>query len=124
MTSLFFSLDVTGFSKVGKVHIKPPRYDLAKNHPPSHLPFCIQDTTKGTNIPKPLIPGVQKGFLDYCEKGRLAGFPITGVRMILVDGASHEVDSSEWAFYQAAQFAIEDVYHVCHSTLPFLHIFG
>lgn len=71
----------------------------------------FKDTTKGTNIPKPLIPGVQKGFLDYCEKGRLAGFPITGVRMILVDGASHEVDSSEWAFYQAAQFAIEDVYH-------------
>ena len=71
-----------------------------------------QDITTGTNVPKPLVPGVKKGFLDFCEKGRLAGYPITGVRMILADGAHHEVDSSEWAFYQASQFAIEDVYHV------------
>ena len=63
-------------------------------------------------MPKPLVPGVKKGFLDFCEKGRLAGYPITGVRMILADGAHHEVDSSEWAFYQASQFAIEDVYNV------------
>ena len=68
--------------------------------------------TTGTNVPKSLVPGVKKGFLDYCEKGRLAGFPITGVRMVLADGAHHEVDSSEWAFYQASQFAIDDVYHV------------
>ena len=62
-----------------------------------------QDITTGTNVPKPLVPGVKKGFLDYCEKGRLAGYPITGVRMILADGAHHEVDSSEKAFYTAAQ---------------------
>ena len=74
--------------------------------------------TTGTNVPKPLVPGVKKGFLDFCEKGRLAGYPITGVRMILADGAHHEVDSSEWAFYQASQFAIEDVYHVSMYTCP------
>lgn len=68
------------------------------------------DKTIGTNIPKPFVPGVRKGFLDSCMKGRLAGFKVVGVRMVLEDGASHEVDSSEWAFYQASQFAFDDCY--------------
>lgn len=69
----------------------------------------FKDKTTGTNIPKSFIPGVKKGFMDSCEKGSLAGFKVVGVRMVLLDGASHEVDSSEWAFYQAAQFAFMDV---------------
>ncbi len=67
------------------------------------------DKTTGVNIPKPLIPGVRKGFLDSCEKGELSGNRVTGVRMVLLDGASHDVDSSEWAFYQASCYAFSDV---------------
>eukprot|EP00095_Tigriopus_kingsejongensis_P008372 snap_masked-scaffold856_size87843-processed-gene-0.15 protein:Tk08372 transcript:snap_masked-scaffold856_size87843-processed-gene-0.15-mRNA-1 annotation:"translation elongation factor g" len=70
----------------------------------------FQDKTIGTSVPKPLVPGIKKGFMDYCQKGKLAGYRVVGVRMVLQDGASHEVDSSEWAFYQAAQYAFEEVY--------------
>ena len=58
-------------------------------------------------MPKPFVPGVKKGFVDACQKGGFAGQKVTGVRMILKDGAHHIVDSSEWAFYQAAQFAFQ-----------------
>merc|ERR1719347_1991522 len=67
------------------------------------------DATTGTNVPKPFVPGIKKGFLDSCQKGILAGQRVTGMRMILQDGANHPVDSSEWAFYQACQHAFNDV---------------
>merc|ERR1712115_573949 len=50
-----------------------------------------------------------KGFEASCQKGLLGGQKVTGVRMRLQDGANHAVDSSEWAFYQAAQSAFQDV---------------
>ena len=77
---------------------------------PAHLNTTVefQDKTVGTNVPKNFIPGIKKGFLDICEKGTLTGHRIVGVRMVLLDGAHHEVDSSEWAFYQATQFAMSD----------------
>ena len=65
------------------------------------------DETSGTNVPKPFVPGVRKGFENSCEKGGFGGQRVTGVRMRLKDGAHHMVDSSEWAFYQAAQFAFQ-----------------
>jgi len=67
------------------------------------------DETSGTNVPKPFVPGVRKGFTDICEKGSFAGQKVTGVRMKLRDGANHAVDSSEWAFYQATQSAFQEV---------------
>ena len=67
----------------------------------------FRDETTGTNVPKPFIPGVRKGFNDACEKGGYAGQKVTGVRMRLKDGAHHMVDSSEWAFYQATQSAFQ-----------------
>merc|ERR1719309_289641 len=69
----------------------------------------FKDETTGTSVPKPFVPGVKKGFLDSCERGMLGGCKVTGVRMRLQDGANHAVDSSEWAFYQAAQSAFQDV---------------
>ena len=66
----------------------------------------FRDETTGTNVPKPFIPGVKKGFADICERGgEFAGQKVSGVRMVLQDGAHHMVDSSEWTFYQASQFA-------------------
>jgi len=66
------------------------------------------DETTGTNVPKPFVPGVKRGFLDSCSRGQLAGQRVTGVRFRLQDGANHMVDSSEWAFYQATQSAFEE----------------
>merc|ERR1712037_791510 len=67
------------------------------------------DETTGTNVPKPFVPGVRKGFEDSCQKGLMAGQKVVGVRMRLQDGANHQVDSSEWAFYQASQAAFAEV---------------
>ena len=68
------------------------------------------DKTVGTNIPKNYIPAIKKAFLQSCEKGFLSGNKVVGVRMVLVDGAHHEVDSSDWAFTQATCFAFEECY--------------
>ncbi|KAM3962718.1 LOW QUALITY PROTEIN: mitochondrial translation elongation factor G 1 [Aphomia sociella] len=68
------------------------------------------DETVGTNIPKQFVPGVERGFLDTCQKGYLSGHKISGVKFRLQDGAHHIVDSSELAFFLAAKGAVKDVF--------------
>ncbi|CAK1603455.1 unnamed protein product [Parnassius mnemosyne] len=68
------------------------------------------DETVGTNIPKPFVPGVQRGFIDTCQKGYLSGHKISGVKFRLQDGAHHIVDSSELAFFLAAKGAVKEVF--------------
>lgn len=70
----------------------------------------FRDETRGACIPKPMVVGVKKGFLDISAKGPLSGNKLAGVRFVLQDGADHKVDSSEFAFYLAAQGAMRDVY--------------
>lgn len=77
--------------------------------PTENTKIDFRDETSGTNVPKPFVPGVKKGFIDSCQRGMLGGCKVTGVRMRLQDGANHPVDSSEWAFYQASQSAFNDV---------------
>lgn len=64
----------------------------------------------GGNIPTNYIPAIEKGFNDALDKGPLIGHPVNGVRMILEDGASHAVDSSELAFRIAAKNAFNDAF--------------
>lgn len=66
------------------------------------------DETVGTNIPKPFIPGIRRGYLAMAEKGLLTGNKLSGLKFRLVDGAHHIVDSSELAFFLAAQGAVRD----------------
>ncbi|XP_039764891.1 elongation factor G, mitochondrial [Pararge aegeria] len=68
------------------------------------------DETIGTNVPKQFIPGVEKGFIDTCQKGYLSGHKISGVKFRLQDGAHHIVDSSELAFFLAAKGAVKEVF--------------
>ncbi len=68
------------------------------------------DKTVGTNIPKNFIPAIRKAFFECCEKGFLSGSKVVGVRFVLVDGAHHEVDSSDWAFHQATCHAFEECF--------------
>ncbi|XP_011640828.1 elongation factor G, mitochondrial [Pogonomyrmex barbatus] len=72
----------------------------------------FSDETVGTNVPKQYIPGVEKGFRTMCEKGLLSGHKIAGVKFRLIDGMHHCVDSSEFAFFQAAQGAVRDVFEM------------
>jgi elongation factor G len=64
----------------------------------------------GGRIPTEYIPSVDKGFQSVLAKGPLAGYAITGVRMILEDGSSHAVDSSDMAFQICARDAFREVF--------------
>jgi len=65
----------------------------------------------GGSIPTEYISSVDKGFQACLKKGELAGFPITGVRLLINDGASHSVDSSDNAFQNAGIGAFREGYH-------------
>jgi len=73
--------------------------------------FEFVDRIKGGVIPSSFIPAVEKGVREAMEVGVLAGYPVKGVRVSLVDGAHHSVDSSEIAFklagIQAMRHALE-----------------
>ena len=56
----------------------------------------------GTCIPKGFIPAIEKGFYEACDRGLISGNKLCGIRFVLLDGQSHDVDSSELAFRQAA----------------------
>jgi elongation factor G len=65
---------------------------------------------KGASIPTEYIPACEKGFKTALEKGSLIGFPIVGVKVVLNDGSSHAVDSSDMAFNTASIAAFRSVY--------------
>ena len=67
------------------------------------------DETVGTNVPKPFIPAIEKGFRMMIEKGLLSGHKMAGIRFIIKDGAHHMVDSNEISFILAAQGAVKEV---------------
>jgi translation elongation factor EF-G len=72
--------------------------------------FEFVDDVRGGAIPTEYIPAVEKGFRQAIEKGRLIGFPVTGVRVVVNDGASHSVDSSDMAFQIAGRKAFREAY--------------
>jgi elongation factor G len=65
---------------------------------------------KGGVIPTEYLPAVDKGFQSCLKKGLMAGFPVLGLRVIVNDGQSHSVDSSERAFMTAAVGAFKQAY--------------
>lgn len=69
----------------------------------------FRDETMGTNVPKNLIPAVEKGFRMMVDKGLLSGHKIAGVRFVIEDGNHHIVDSNEISFILAAQGAVKQV---------------
>ena len=69
--------------------------------------FEFVDKIVGGAIPKQYIPAVEKGILESCQKGVLAGFPCVDFRVTLDDGSFHAVDSSEMAFKIAGSMAFK-----------------
>jgi elongation factor G len=70
--------------------------------------FEFENKSVGGVVPKEYVPGVQKGLLSVIGSGCLAGFPVVDVKVALVDGAYHEVDSSAIAFEIAARSAFRE----------------
>ncbi len=65
------------------------------------------DATVGGSVPKEYIPSVDKGIQEALNSGVIAGYPVQDVKVTLVDGSYHEVDSSEAAFKVAGSMAIK-----------------
>ncbi|HVA39734.1 MAG TPA: elongation factor G, partial [Candidatus Binataceae bacterium] len=70
--------------------------------------FEFVDATKGGSIPRNFIPSVEDGVQEAMETGVLAGYPMVDVRVVLLDGKYHEVDSSELAFKIAASMGFRE----------------
>ncbi len=66
------------------------------------------DAIKGGAVPREYIPAVQKGINDTLPNGVLAGFPVVDVKVTLIDGSYHEVDSNENAFKMAGSIALKE----------------
>jgi len=65
------------------------------------------DRIKGGSVPREFIPSVDAGIESALDQGILAGYPLVDVRAILVDGSSHDVDSSEMAFKIAGSMVLQ-----------------
>ena len=70
--------------------------------------YEFDNKVTGGRIPREYIPSVDAGAQDAMQYGILAGFPLVGVKLTLVDGAYHEVDSSEMAFKVAGSIALKE----------------
>lgn len=62
----------------------------------------------GGTVPKEYVPAIEQGIKEACETGVLAGYPVIDVKVSLVDGSYHEVDSSEMAFKIAGSMALRE----------------
>ena len=72
--------------------------------------FIFDNEVRGGSIPTQFIAACEKGFRQCIVKGPKMEFPVTGVRVVINDGASHAVDSSDMAFQAAARGAFREGY--------------
>jgi elongation factor G len=80
--------------------------EMAPNEPGGG--FVFEDKIVGGSVPREYINPTQKGIVEAMESGVLAGYPVVDIKVALVDGSYHEVDSSEMAFKIAGSMAFKD----------------
>ncbi|HPI20879.1 MAG TPA: elongation factor G, partial [Candidatus Kapabacteria bacterium] len=79
--------------------------------------FEFTDIIKGGAIPAEFIPSVRKGIEATLERGILAGFPIVDVKVVLLDGSFHAVDSSDMAFRTCASICFKNAFNKANPIL-------
>jgi elongation factor G len=79
--------------------------------------YVFENKVVGGAVPKEFVPGVEKGLKSFLGSGVLAGFPVVDLKVTLIDGDSHEVDSSALAFEIAARAALREALQKGHSVL-------
>jgi len=93
---------------IGRIEPIEPEEELAKEFVNSVL---------GNSIPPNYIPAIEKGFEDMLAKGPIIGHPVDRVRLIVLDGAYHAVDSSEYSFRQATHQAFTEAFNRADPSL-------
>ena len=88
------------------------------------LPFVFEEKIFGGAVPKQYFPAVEKGLEESVQKGVLAGYPVVGVKAVLLDGSYHPVDSSEMAFKMATTLAFKEGISKAKPTIlePIAHV--
>jgi elongation factor G len=81
---------------------------VAEPLPPGGENFVFENEIVGGAVPKEFVPGVEKGLESVLGAGVLAGFPVVDLKVSLIDGKFHEVDSSALAFEIAARMALRE----------------
>jgi elongation factor G len=84
---------------------------------PAGSPFLFENKVVGGSVPREYVPGVEKGLESILGSGVLAGFPVVDLKVTLIDGDHHEVDSSALAFEIAARAALREALQKGHSVL-------
>jgi elongation factor G len=77
--------------------------------------FVFESEIVGGTIPKEFIPAIEKGVEEALRSGVVAGYPMVDIKVTLLDGKYHEVDSSEMAFKIAGSMAFKEA---CHKARP------
>jgi elongation factor G len=99
-----------GRGQYGHVYI-----DLAPNEPGGG--YVFESRIQGGTIPRDYIPAVDEGVQEAMSTGVLAGYPMVDLKVTLVDGSYHEVDSSDMAFKIAGSLALKNAVHKAHPVL-------
>jgi elongation factor G len=79
--------------------------------------WIFENKVFGGAIPKQYIPAIEKGMLETMNKGQLAGYPAVDIKVTVVDGSYHPVDSSEMAFKLAGSLAFKKGFEQCNPIL-------
>ncbi|CAG0973643.1 Elongation factor G [Myxococcaceae bacterium] len=79
--------------------------------------FHFEDSLKGGVVPREYVPAVRAGAEEAAQSGMLAGYPVVDLRVRLVDGQTHEVDSSERSFKIAGSLAMKEALRTAGSIL-------
>ena len=95
-----------GRGKFGDIVFKIGPADDVDGKPFVGLQFVNE--VKGGNVPKEYVPAVEKGFREAMKEGPLAGFEVDGLKVTLVDGSYHAVDSDALSFELAAKFGFKE----------------
>jgi elongation factor G len=91
------------------------KFVLEPNEP--NAGFTFESKIIGGSVPKEFIPGVEKGLESVIGSGPLAGFPVVDIKVNLIDGAYHEVDSSAIAFEIAARQGLREAFQKAGAVL-------
>ncbi|MBO9664894.1 elongation factor G [Dokdonella sp.] len=79
--------------------------------------YVFENLTVGGSVPKEYVPAVDKGIREAMTSGPLAGFPVVDLKIKLVDGSFHEVDSNEMAFKIAASMGFKEGFNKANPVL-------